>query len=338
MANITINGANYNDVPRLDVPSQSGDVSSFYEVSGTLSVTENGLFDVKDKEKVDVNVASSGSGITLDDYMQQNEYEDFNGIFGKNQNLVTNCKGIRDYQFYRTVVKNITANKLVQVSNNLCYDARYLEWFEATKAETVRSYAFAESGRLKKVVLPNVKVIMDSAFSNCQALEELQLGSLESVWGYAFHNSGIKNIDLSKAKMVDSYAFASSSITEAKMPLVESLGNSVFNNCSALITVDISNPDATKVPNIDGYNAFDSCTSMKALILRSTSKMIRLTASGVKLPPTVTDGSCFIYVPRTILETYKTATNWSVYAEQFRALEDYTVDGTLSGEIDETKI
>ena len=32
------------------------------------------------------------------------------------------------------------------------------------------------------------------------------------------------------------------------------------------------------------------------------------------------------------------ATNWSTYAAQFRALEDYTVDGTTTGELDETKI
>lgn len=339
MANITINGAKYNDVPRVDVPSQSGGVSSFYETNGTLSVTENGTYDVKSKENVEVNVAASGGGLTLDDYMQQNTYEDTDDVFGKNPNLVTNCTNIRDYQFYRTAVKSIKANKLEKVSDNLCRKTYKLESFEATEATQVRSYAFEQSQVLKKVVLPKVTIIMSSAFCGCNALEEAQFESLESIGYDAFERCGIKNIDMSKVKSVDTSAFSRSNIMKAKMPLVESLGRSAFQYCSALTILDISNPDAVKVPNIDGYNTFESCTSMKALVLRSTSQMIKLTASGDnKLPPTVTDGTCFIYVPRTLLETYKTATNWSVYAEQFRALEDYTVDGTLSGDIDETKI
>lgn len=339
MANITINGAKYNDVPRVDVPSQSGGVSSFYETNGTLSVTENGTYDVKSKENVAVNVVSSGAGLTLDDYMQQNSYEDRDDVFGKNPNIVTNCTNIRDYQFYRTSVESIKANKLRVVSNNLCTNTYNLESFEAIEATQVRSSAFMSSRSLKKVVLPKVTFIMNDAFSSCTVLEEAQFESLESIGYEAFQRCGIKNIDMSKVKSVDTSAFSRSNIMKAKMPLVESLGSHVFEYCSALTILDISNPEATRVPNIDGYNAFSSCTSMKALILRSTSKMIKLTASGTdKLPPTITDGTCFIYVPRTLLETYKTATNWSVYAGQFRALEDYTVDGTLSGDIDETKI
>ena len=339
MANITINGAKYNDVPRVDVPSQSGGVSSFYETNGTLSVTENGTYDVKSKENVAVNVASSGEGLTLDDYMQQNSYEDRDDVFGKNPNIVTNCTNIRDYQFYRTRVESIKANKLRVVSDNLCNNTYNLESFEAIEATQVRSNAFMSSRSLKKVVLPKVTFIMGNAFSSCTVLEEAQFGALETISDYAFSNCGIKNIDLSKVKTIYSYAFSRSNIMSAKMPLVESMDSGVFQYCINLTMLDISNPEATKVPDIKGYNAFSSCTSMKALILRSTSQMIKLTASGDnKLPPTVTDGTCFIYVPRTLLETYKTATNWSVYAEQFRALEDYTVDGTLSGDIDETKI
>lgn len=39
-----------------------------------------------------------------------------------------------------------------------------------------------------------------------------------------------------------------------------------------------------------------------------------------------------------LVDSYKAATNWSTYATQFRALEDYTVDGTITGELDSTKI
>ena len=119
MANIRINGANYNDVPRLDVPSQSGDVSSFYEVSGTLSVTDNGLFDVKDKEKVDVNVADSAGDVNIDDVISGNYFIDKNIIFrgtgisrgyalaGTNINSFTalQCQYLTNYCFYSSFIQ-----------------------------------------------------------------------------------------------------------------------------------------------------------------------------------------------------------------------------------------
>ena len=48
--------------------------------------------------------------------------------------------------------------------------------------------------------------------------------------------------------------------------------------------------------------------------------------------------SCYIYVPRALVNDYKAATTWAQYADKFRALEDYTVDGTTTGELDTTKI
>jgi hypothetical protein len=49
-------------------------------------------------------------------------------------------------------------------------------------------------------------------------------------------------------------------------------------------------------------------------------------------------GTGYIYVPADLVDSYKAATNWSTFAAQFRALEDYTVDGTITGELDITKI
>ena len=34
-------------------------------------------------------------------------------------------------------------------------------------------------------------------------------------------------------------------------------------------------------------------------------------------------GTGYVYVPASLIETYKTATNWSAFANQFRAIEDY---------------
>jgi hypothetical protein len=56
------------------------------------------------------------------------------------------------------------------------------------------------------------------------------------------------------------------------------------------------------------------------------------------------DKDGYFYVPRALLsdddatKDYRRATNWATYASQFRALEDYTVDGTITGDLDPNKI
>lgn len=71
-------------------------------------------------------------------------------------------------------------------------------------------------------------------------------------------------------------------------------------------------------------NAFANCLHYHGTVQATYNK------EGLK------DG--YIYVPRALVEDYKVATNWTTLASQFRAIEDYTVDGTIYGELDESKI
>lgn len=45
-----------------------------------------------------------------------------------------------------------------------------------------------------------------------------------------------------------------------------------------------------------------------------------------------------LFVPRDSLDEYKNATNWSLYGDYMLPLEDYTVDGTITGAIDPDRI
>lgn len=90
------------------------------------------------------------------------------------------------------------------------------------------------------------------------------------------------------------------------------------------------------------------CGSLKAIIIRSFGSNYVLASSafegcyhliGRKIPNYNPNGDKdgFIYVPRSMVDKLKSATNWSTYASQIRALEDWTVDGTTTGEFDESK-
>jgi hypothetical protein len=76
-------------------------------------------------------------------------------------------------------------------------------------------------------------------------------------------------------------------------------------------------------------NPFGGCDKLKAILLRSETIVY---ANRAELAPTLDNGTGYIYVPRSLIEDYKVATNWSTHAAQFRALEDYTIDGTVAGD------
>ena len=123
----------------------------------------------------------------------------------------------------------------------------------------------------------------------------------------------------------------------------ETIGHSAFRGCEYLTKVDF--PAATVIQ----VQVFAYCSSLTAVILRSETlcRLVNVnafqsclhfhgTVDSTYNPNGETDG--YIYVPAALVDSYKAATNWSTIAAQFRALEDYTVDGTTTGELDPDKI
>jgi hypothetical protein len=92
------------------------------------------------------------------------------------------------------------------------------------------------------------------------------------------------------------------------LPAATSIGESAFYECSALVTVILRSPTLAS----GGYGIFSTTP--------------------------ISSGTGYIYVPSALVDSYKAASNWKTYANQFRALEDYTVDGTITGALDPTKI
>ena len=159
------------------------------------------------------------------------------------------------------------------------------------------------------------------------------------VGDYAFcYNTKMTSISMPNATEVGQGAFANCNIlTKANLQSVTVIGSQAFQSANKLTCVDLR--DVTLID----YGAFVSATSLAALILRGDT-MCTLTSTYNLSNTPIAKGTGYIYVPRALLsdtdetKDYRRATNWSTFAAQFRALEDFTVDGTTTGELDETKI
>ena len=172
------------------------------------------------------------------------------------------------------------------------------------------------------------------AFVNCQKLETVDLPSVTSANQDIFGNChALTSVNLPELQNVSSAMFyVCRSLPSIVLPKATVLRSNCFSYCASLTTVDLSAGVTIHT------NAFAPCIAITRLILRNAETVASLVNTNAFNGSPIASGTGYIYVPSALLDSYKAATNWSTYAAQFRALEDYTVDGTTTGALDETKI
>ena len=241
--------------------------------------------------------------------------------------------------------------------------------------ETVGSYAFSGCRLLESVNMPNAKTISQYAFymdSSGSKTFTVNFPEVETIGQYAFAGDGsgphLGFANFPKVKKIESYAFYKCSfLYEVYFPEVTKIGAEIFGSNQGtnkvkkaafpkLTTASGSFKNWRGIKMLDlrllttaGGSLFSNDYSLIAVVLRSETLCtlsstndfsncyhFNGTVNSMYNPSGLKDG--YIYVPSSLIEEYKVATNWITYADQFRAIEDYTVDGTITGEIDESKV
>ena len=209
---------------------------------------------------------------------------------------------------------------------------RSITEISSSSATYIGDSAFAYCSALTTVYFPVATSIGNNAFNKCSALTTVDFPVAKTIGNNAFaYCSALTTVDLPVATTIESYTFYScSALTTVDFPVAKTIRDSAFGSCSALTTVDL--PVATSI----GGSAFKSCSKLKSLLLRGNDvcKLINISAFAATQ---INSGTGYIYVPSALIDQYKVATNWSTYAAQFRALENYTVDGTVTGGLDPAK-
>lgn len=134
--------------------------------------------------------------------------------------------------------------------------------------------------------------------------------------------------------------FQNSKVKGINLNNVSVVGQQCFKNCTNITqnsVIDIKKLE--KIGNSAFYNCFTYCGHMT---LRKADGIIQCSSPYAFGGKNVVAPSYF-YVPRDLIDAYKTDAIYSILlgypkGYQLRALEDYTVDGTITGDIDLTKI
>ena len=203
------------------------------------------------------------------------------------------------------------------------------------KVTAVNNKAFFNCTSLEEIDLTNITSTGDECFAGCTSLAKI--GSLENITqmgNKAFDRCTELKIELylPKLESFSSSTFYPSGFSESGITAIKSLGI------------------VTKIPSQGpGYNwaMFNKCPNLRYAILPNTlqemgngvfagSSALVAVINLAVTPPTVgknvfdNTSNCPIYVPDdgtgTIVQAYKTATNWSTYASRIFPISQLEID------------
>ena len=162
------------------------------------------------------------------------------------------------------------------------------------KITTLRPNAFANCESLTTAILPNITSISGSAFNSCASLSTVDFSNVESVEGYGNSCASLSTVDFSNVESVEGYGlYGCSSLIKVCFPKLTRIETKSFSNCSGMLCLIILSPE---VATLESSDAFSS--------------------SGISR------GSGYVYVPDDLVESYKSANNWSGYSGKIKGLSE----------------
>lgn len=186
------------------------------------------------------------------------------------------------------------------------------------KALTLSSGAFQYCSKLTTVNFPAATSLGNYAFSGCRGLVTAVFPNVTDINMTVFaYCEKLSAISFPAALKIGSQAFLGCyELSAVNFPVATSIYGSAFFSCSALTTARL--PAASFI----GSYAFSRCYNLTALYLTG-SKLCKLSNSNAFTSTPIggysasagTYGS--IYVPASLLASYKTATNWTYFSSRF---------------------
>lgn len=165
-----------------------------------------------------------------------------------------------------------------------------------------------------------VTSIGPGAFYGCSALTGGNFPLAETIGEYAFPSVPFSEyLYLPKATSLPWQCFVNLKTEHLCFPAVTMTNNRAFYGSWNLKTLDFH--------SITSMAIWSWPTNVLETLIIRTNSVCKLTDKGIDKFTSLTH----IYVPSALVDSYKAATNWSVYADRFRAIEDYPEQCTICG-------
>lgn len=189
-------------------------------------------------------------------------------------------------------------------------------------ATSIGMSAFYNCNKMPLTKLPNaITSISQSAFEYCSELALTELPSnLNNIGISAFFNCkklAITELPQTLKSIGDSGLRGCPLLKITRIPAtVLTLNNYVFYLDTGLEEITFEG-----TTNITGVYTFGSCSNLKKVAMPNVTKVVTLGSNVFKGTP-IASGTGYIYVPDTLVDSFKAATNWSTYADQIKPISE----------------
>lgn len=120
--------------------------------------------------------------------------------------------------------------------------------------------------------------------------------------------------------LMNQWSAYNTKLLKARLPLVgfTASASGAFRGCTNLKRVDMGGAEST----LSQDRLFLDCQSLEVLIFRSEVGVFRATGTDVFLNSAIAAGTCLIYVPDSLVNSYKSDSVWGTYANQIKPLSE----------------
>ena len=314
--------------------------------SGSLEISENGVYDVYSYASASVDVHPSAS--LSETYISNGNYNitgEFNGgvitvdvpapqFVTETLNVSANGtynpgEGVDGYsQVVVDVPQSVTGFTEKDITEGTI-EIINLD----NSASFVASSAFNNNKTIQTVNLPYATSVGSSAFNNCTSLSQVSLPMCSYIGTYAFYYcTSLTQVNLPVCSYIRNNIFQGcNSLTQVNLPVCSYIGDNVFTGCTSLTQVNLPvcsyiGEDAfymcrslsqmsLPVCNTIMAYAFENCSLFNIIIL-GYSSVCMLKNSNAFDGTQITSSTGSIYVPVSLVDAYKSAKNWSQFSSQ----------------------
>ena len=235
-------------------------------------------------------------------------------------------------------ITNITNQQLGNINAAATHQIGIIEDKTSTQIESINNTATSQISAINSTALSQIKSINNVAQENINVINGVSDGNTKEIataldmivdtfekkiaiekpyYAYLmdFKIGDFNDDEIPKVR--DCAFYGKKSLTSINLPVCISIGYSAFSDCTSLTNIDL--PVCTSISS----SAFNNCTSLTSIKLANTSKICTLSNSNAFKNTAIANKAGYIYVPDELVEQYKKATNWSVYASQIKPLSAY---------------
>ena len=181
-------------------------------------------------------------------------------------------------------------------------------------------YAYLEDRKIGTLLSTEITKVRNYGLIGRKSLIAIDLPKCTNVGSYAFQDcTALSNVNLPECVFVSMYAFADcEKLQNVNIPKCTRINSNTFESCKFLKKIELNLVETIS------YEAFWNCNLLECVKILNTKTVCALANKNALSGTKIESGNGYIYVPDNLIEQYKTATNWSVYANQIKPLSEYT--------------